>query len=273
MWYWDMWDIYLGFKPLSSKKAAHYLAGFGWLIDHFAAHYDMPNTVFYPYSEESFLAAAPPLQQQASEKWIDEQFTALRTFAKLTHIPMSFKPQPDILPTYDTNKTQQTQLTEKYAGASDEKYYVEDHGIPVIYYRQDLVCKPGYIQKRIVERLANMLHKTAPKPKLISSIPNKDLTILCGAFMGLGHAFCAGRATPEQETCTKDNDNIAAFALATFFHLKGLGQGQAIEAYGKYLSEQTKHDLTSAYRQLIMNRTLINALREKLNPIICKKRA
>ena len=186
---------------------------------------------------------------------------------------MSFKPQPERLPETNKSNTQQYRLTEKYATSADEKYYVEDHGIPVIYYQKDLQEKPGYIQKRAVTRLADMLHKTARKPKLVRDIPNRDLTILCGSFMGLGHVFCAGLTTSKQAIRSGGNDNVPAFALAVFFHLKGLGQEQAVEKYGEYLSAQTMFDLKSAYEQLRMNRYQIKALHEKLDVINCGKAA
>ena len=269
----NMHDIYTGYGPLRPSKAAHYLAGYSWLIDNFAQHYDMPNTQLYPQSENEFENSAPPTQEPSSAKWIDDQFTALRTFAKLTHIPMSFKLLPDDLPQPSESNAQQYSLTEKYATLADEKYYVEDHGIPVIYYQKDLQDKPGYIQKRIVTRLADMLHKTARKPKLVRDIPNKDLTILCGSFMGLGHVFCAGLTTSKQAVRSSGNDNISAFALAIFFHLKGLSQEQAVEQYGQYLSEQTQYDLKLAYEQIRMNRYQIKALHEKLDLLKNEKAA
>ena len=114
---------------------------------------------------------------------------------------------------------------------------------------------------RIITKLSHMLHKSAAKPETIKTYAHDDLAKICGAFLGFGHLFCAQRPTRKRLLSRKPEGFSAAFSLAIYFQLFGLGYSHMKEIHGKHLSKRTMSELSAAYRQLRFYRSEINELR------------
>jgi len=247
---WDMRQIYMGVGVVSGTTAIHLINVFEWFIDSFVPRHGLPDEILFPESEAEFFKAAPPAEKTLQAIWIERRFREFKNWCNMDNMPIEFMIQPDQLVTRRKGRTQQNRLTEIHSARHDEKYYVDDYGQPVFYYNDDTAETPGYINYRIVNKLSDMLHKTSRKPIFVQETPNRDLYIMGGAIMGLGHFFCPMNRGQKKMLSFNSKENRAAFILAMYFTLRGMNRAQAFKSCGHLLSSYTKRDLRIAFRQL-----------------------
>jgi len=236
-----------GHRSVSKDMAEKAIAGFTWLILSFARKHPFPEGVLYPEAEHVFLNTSPPANKDTQSKWILEHFCLIKTWCNMENWQISFVPEPD--ETESNNAKQKIKLSHSYDNDCDEKYYVDNFGRPVFYYDGSQAMDIGYINFRMTQKLVEQLHKTARKPLNIRVISNQDLYIMCGVFLGFGHIYCAKDQSKQYEH-EHLRENIAAFSLAIYFILQGIGKSKALKTYGHLMSKTTKRDLKNAFIQL-----------------------
>ena len=256
-----MGDIYIGCRLVSAKAAKQHFEVFEWLIENFSEKLGLPNARLYPLSESELLASVPQGADDMPEDWIQKQFANLKNYSHMDQWPISFSPSPETKPSDKRKADQKYRLLKTRQPANKEDYFIGEFGHPVFYYEPEKIDQPGYINMRIINKLAHMLHKSAAKPETIKAYAHKDLAKICGAFLGFGHIFCAQRAPRRKLLSRKPEGFNAAFSLAVYFQLFGLGYSHMKEIHGKYLSKRTMSELSVAYRQLRFYRSEINVLR------------
>jgi len=240
----------MGVGVVSRTTAIHLINVFEWFIDSFVPKYGLPDEILFPESEAEFFKAAPPTEKTMQAIWIERRFREFKDWCNMANMPIEFMIQPENLVTRREGRTQQNRLTEIHSARHDEKYYVDDYGQPVFYYNDDTAERPGYINYRIVNKLADMLHKISRKPIFVQETPNRDLYIMGGALMGLGHLFCPMNRGHKKVFNFSSRENRAAFILAMYFSLRGMNRQQAFKSCGHLFSKYTKRDLRIAFRQL-----------------------
>ena len=245
-----MRDVYMGVGVVSRTTAIHLIDVFEWFIDSFVPKHGLPADILFPESEADFFNNAPPSEKNLQAIWIERRFREFKNWCNLDHLPIEFMIQPSELVTRRKGRTQQNRLTEIHSARHDENYYVDDYGQPVFYYNDAAAERPGYINYRIVNKLSDMLHKTCRKPIFVQETSNRDLYIMGGALMGLGHLFCPMNRGQKKLLNFKSKENKAAFILAMYFTLRGMNRSQAFKSCGHLLSNYTKRDLRIAFRQL-----------------------
>jgi len=245
-----MRDVYMGVGVVSGTTALHLINVFEWFIDSFVPKYGLPDEILFPESEMEFFRTCPPTEKALQVIWIERRFHEFKNWCNMGKIPIKFMIQPDELVTRRKGRTQQNRLTEIHSARHDEKYYVDDYGQPVFYYNNDFAKRPGYINYRIVNKLADMLHKTSRKPIFVQETPNRDLYIIGGTLMGLGHLFCPMNRGQKKMLNFNSTENRAVFILAMYFTLRGMNKAQAFKSCGHLLSNYTKRDLRIAFRQI-----------------------
>lgn len=240
----------MGVGVVSRTTAVHLINVFEWFIDSFVPKHGLPDEILFPESEMEFFKTVPPAEKTLQAIWIERRFREFKDWCNLDKMPIAFMIQPDELVTRRKGRTQQNRLTEIHSARHDEKYYVDDYGQPVFYYNDDSAERPGYINYRIVNKLSDMLHKTSQKPIFVQETPNRDLYIMGGALMGLGHFFCPMNRGQKKILDFSSKENRAAFILAMYFSLRGMNRYQAVKSCGHLLSKYTKRDLRVAFLQL-----------------------
>ncbi len=242
--------LYMGVGVVSRTTALNLFNVFEWFIDSFAPKHGLPNEILFQESEVDFFKTVLPIEENLQAIWIERRFREFKHWCNLDNLPIEFKIQPEELTTRRKGRTQQNRLTEIHSARHDEKYYVNDYGLPVIYYNDTSANTPGYINYRIVSKLSDMLHKTSRKPIFVQETPNRDLYIMGGALMGLGHFFCPMNRGYKKMLNFDSKENRAAFILAIYFSLHGMNKSQTFKTCGHLLSTYTKRDLRIAFRQL-----------------------
>ena len=254
--------LYQGVGSVASKSAENLLNVFEWAIHSFAPKHGFPKDLLFSESEDEFYKMPPPEDENMRAIWIGRRFFLFKDWCQMSKWPISFKVEPEKLITRRKGRTQQNRLTEIHASRYDEKYYVDDHGRTVFYYKDEYCDRLGYINHRIIMKFADMLHKTAEKPIFVRMTPNKDLYIVCGVFMGLGHLFC----TPNRgQKILFNYDSIeskAAFTLAIYFKLRGISRRQAMKQCGHLMRAETKKELKVAYRHLLLYKKRLVEIQE-----------
>lgn len=240
----------MGVGVVSRTSALHLINVFKWFVDSFVPEHGLPDEILFPESEMAFFKAQPPTEKTLQAIWVERRFREFKHWCNMDHMPIEFMIQPAELVTRRKGRTQQNRLTEIHSARHDEKYYVDDYGQPVFYYNDDSAERPGYINYRIVNKLSDMLHKTHRKPIFVQETPNRDLYIMGGALMGLGHLFCPMNRGQKKMLNFNSTENRAAFILAMYFTLRGMNRSQTFKTCGHLLSKYTKRDLRIAFRQL-----------------------
>ncbi len=266
-----MRSLYGGVGVVSGETGDNIIRVFSWVIETFTQKHGLPENILYPQSEVEFYKNVPPGDHILQTIWAGKRFLHFKDWCGMAKWPLSFSEEPDELITRRKGRTQQNRLTEIHAARHDEKYYVDDYGRPVIYYSEHRLAEPGYINYRIINRLADMLHKTGKKPIFIQETPNRELTMICGAFMGLGHLFCTRNRGIRKIFSWDGKENYAAFALAVYLHICGFNKNQALKQFGHLLSIQTKKDLKIAYLQLRLFKPALKDLQQRLDRQIAAK--
>ncbi len=259
-----MHSLYNGVGVVSGETGDNIIEVFSWVIGSFSEKHGPPKDILYPQSEVDFYKNVPPGDHILQTIWAGKRFLHFKDWGHMGNWPLSFAEEPDELITRRKGRTQQNRLTEIHAARHDEKYYVDDYGRPVIYYCARQLADPGYINYRIINRLSDMLHKTAPKPIFIQETPNRELTIICGAFMGLGHLFCTRNRGIRKVFSWDGKENYAAFTLAVYLHINGFNKTLAFKKFGHLFSIQTKKDLKIAFLQLKFFKPALKDLRQLL---------
>ncbi|MCF6220687.1 MAG: hypothetical protein L3J65_06205 [Robiginitomaculum sp.] len=256
--------IYMGVGAVSKTSALHLINVFEWFIDSYVPRYGLPDDLLFPESEMEFFKAAPPEDENMRAIWIERRFREFKNWFNMEKMPIVFKIEPAELITRRKGRTQQNRLTEIHSARYDEKYYVDDYGLPIFYYNDILAGNPGYINYRIIKKFSDMLHKTEPKPIFVQETPNIDLYIMGGALMGLGHLFCSINRGKKKLFSYESRENKAAFILAMYFSLRGVSRSQAMKSCGHLLSDATKRDLRIAFRQLMFFKKEMQVLHDML---------
>lgn len=243
------------------------------MIQCFAPQHGFFEEILYPESERSFYTTKPPTDDEIMHAiWIEKRFHELKDWCQMGKWPISFQIEPAELITRRKGRTQQNRLTEIHASMYDEKYYVDDYGRAVFYYNKNQVTLPGYVNYRIISKLADQLHKTGPKPIFVGKTSNHELRIVGGAFMGFGHLFCSTNRAHRKMFKINPVQNKAAFALAVYFKLRGMSQAQTFKTCGHLLSAATKRDLRVAFTHLLLYKKRLKQLRtdydERTTPIL-----
>lgn len=264
---------YNGVGSVSKLRAENIFQVFEWMIQCFTPKHGFFEDILFPESEADFFATVPPTNDEIMHIiWIEKRFLALKDWCQMGKWPISIQEQPDELVTRRKGRTQQNRLTEIHSSIIDEKYYVDDYGRTIFYYLKHNIMDPGYINYRIMMKLADQLHKTGPKPIEIRKTPNPELYIIGGVFMGFGHLFCAGNRVEKIMFRENHTQNKAAFALAIYFKMRGMSQRQAFKTCSHLMSDKTKSDLRIAFRQLLFYKKRLHKLRtdyeEKIAPIV-----
>ncbi|MBN4058414.1 hypothetical protein JYT93_00160 [bacterium AH-315-J19] len=249
---------------VSGETGDKIINAFAWVIEAFTEKHGLPEEILYPESEVDFYKTVPPGDHILQMIWAGKRFLHFKDWFAMAKWPLNFAEEPDELVTRRKGRTQQNRLTKIHAARHDEKYYVDDYGCPVIYYCERQLQGPGYINYRIINRLADMLHKTGPKPVYIQETPNRELTIICGAFMGMGHLFCTRNRGHRKLFSWDGKENYAAFALAVYLQICGFNKARAFKQFGHLFSIQTKKDLKIAFRQLCLFKPAIKDLRKRM---------
>ena len=265
-----MRDVYMGVGVVSRTTAIHLIDVFEWFIDNFVPKHGLPTEILFPESESKFFRASPPTDKNLKAIWIEQRFREFKNWCNMGKMPIEFMIQPDKLITRRKGRTQQNRLTEIHSARHDEKYYVDDYGQPIFYYDNDFAERPGYINYRIVNKLSDMLHKTRRKPIFVQETPNRDLYIMGGALMGLGHLFCPMNRGQKKLLNFKSKENKAVFILVMYFTLRGMNRSQAFNSCGHLLSNYTKRDLRIAFRQLKFFKKEMQVLHEALAKKNCE---
>ncbi len=240
----------MGVGVVSRTSALHLINVFEWFIDSFVPKHGLPEDILFPESEMDFFKAHPPAEKTLQAIWVDRRFREFKHWCNMDHMPIEFVIQPAELVTRRKGRTQQNRLTEIHSARHDEKYYVNDYGQPIFYYNDDSAERPGYINYRIVNKLSDMLHKMQRKPIFVQETPNRDLYIMGGALMGLGHLFCPMNRGQKKMLSFNSIENRAAFILAMYFSLRGMNKPETFKTCGHLFSTYTKRDLRIAFRQL-----------------------
>jgi len=266
-----MRSLYNGVGVVSGETGDNIIEVFSWVIEAFTQMHGLPDDILYQQSEVDFYKNVPPGDHILQTIWAGKRFLHFKDWCDMDKWPMSFAEEPDELPTRRKGRTQQNRLTEIHAARHDEKYYVDDYGRPVIYYCARQLPDPGYINYRIINRLADMLHKTGQKPIFIQETPNRELTIICGAFMGFGHLFCTRNRGARKLFNWDGRENYAAFTLAVYLYICGYNKTRAFKNFGNLFSIQTKKDLKIAFLQLHLFKPALKDLRARLDRNVVAK--
>lgn len=264
---------YIGVGSVSKRRADNIFKVYEWMIQCFVPKHGFFEDILYPETEKDFFAHALTSNDDIMNSiWIEKRFNIIKERCQMGKWPISIQEQPDVLVTRRKGRTQQNRLTEVHSSLLDEKYYVDDYGRTIFYYEKKYLKEHGYINYRIIKKLADQLHKTGQKPIFVRETPNTELYIICGVIMGFGHLFCSANQVEKKMFRSNRFQNKAAFSLAIYFKMRGLNQKQAFKTCGHLMSKTTKRDLRIAFRQLLFFKKRIAQLRqdydEKIAPDI-----
>jgi hypothetical protein len=259
-----MGKLYKGLGLVSSKTAKQYLSVYGWILDNFQQQHGCEISGLFPLSHNRILECQAPQTQPEQAEWIKTTFIHIKQWCGMGDWHIEFLPQPFILPHVETSRSLKYSCHDNHSSENVEKYYVDKYGRPVFYYDPANAHIPGYLQRRMLVKLADMLHKTAlNKPAHVQNLFSCEVTTLCAAFLGFNHLFSPEKKIKGKQLFTNIPQNKILFSLAIFLKTKGYTYAQVRKLYGHLLSKQTLRTLKFAYAQLNFYKYEIRGLREK----------